>query len=69
MGDVTYLDVETRLDIPVERVLEGAQELKSVVLIGYNEEGEEVIFSSYSDGADILWLLKRIEHFLMHQDE
>ena len=43
MGDVVNLDTVTRLDIPAERVLEKAIErgLQSVVVIGYDNDGEE----------------------------
>lgn len=49
----------TRLDIPSERVLAALPKLKGVVLMGYDEDGEEWFASSYSDGGMVLWLMER----------
>ncbi len=60
-ADVVDLDVVTRLDIPAERVLRKALEadMQSVVVIGYDSDGEEYFASSLSDGGDALWLIER----------
>lgn len=59
---VIPLNNVTRLDIPVDRVLESAKgELKSVVILGYDKDDEEYFASSIADGADVLWLLRRCE--------
>lgn len=59
-GNVEYLDVPSRLDIPAERVLEwaGQANLKSVVVVGYDEDGEFYFASSYAGGPDALWLME-----------
>ena len=51
----------TSLDIPVERVLRKADEanLQSVVVIGYDQDGEEYFASSVAGGPEILWALER----------
>ena len=61
MGDVVTFDAPTRLDIPVDRVLDGAKEsgLSSVVVIGFREDGEFYFSSSQADAADVAWLCQR----------
>lgn len=60
MGDVTFLNCVTRLDIPADRVLEQAiGKLETVVVIGYDENGDEYFASSKADGGYVLWLLER----------
>jgi len=50
----------TRLDLPVDQVLEQAKgQLKSVVLLGYDNDGKEYFASSIADGAEVNWLLDR----------
>jgi len=39
--------------------------LKSVLVIGYDEAGEEYFASSIADGGDVLWLLERCKQELM----
>ena len=53
----------TRHDLPVERILEGANEagLKAIVILGYDGDGDEYFASSIADGADVLWLLERLK--------
>lgn len=67
MGEVVDLDMVTRLDIPVERVLSRALEadLQSVVLLAYDKDGEEYFASSFADGGDMLWLMRRAERKLL----
>ena len=66
MGEVIQLGGVTRLDIPADRVLEGAMgKLKSVLVIGYDEAGEEYFASSITDGGEVLWLLERCKQELM----
>lgn len=67
MGEVVDLPVITRLNLPPDRVLRGALEagLTGVVVCGYDAEGNEYFASSYADGGEVLWLLKRCEHQLM----
>jgi len=57
--NVVVLGVVTTLDIPVERVLEGAKDLTKVVLVGYDADGEEYFASSFSDGGEAIWLMER----------
>lgn len=63
MGEVVFLDIATRLDVPAERVLRKALEsdLKSVVIAGYDAEGNEYFDSSLADGGAALWLLERMK--------
>lgn len=60
----------TKHDLPVERIIEGAQaaDLKCIVVLGYDPEGGEYFASSISDGADVLWLLERLKLKLLTTD-
>lgn len=65
--NVVVLDVVTRLDIPVERILNQAVDdgLQDVVIIGWDDEGEFYFASSKADGGNILWLLEKAKKMLM----
>jgi hypothetical protein len=56
----------TRLDLPADRVLEGATgELDQVVVIGYHKDGSEYFASSIADGGTVNWLLDRMKLSLL----
>ena len=56
---ITYLDKYTELDIPVERVLEGAKDqLDQVFILGWDKEGNLYSASSHGDIADLNLLLE-----------
>ncbi len=61
--NVVVLPVITSLDIPPERVLNGAlnADLDRVVVMGYDKEGNEYFASSIADGADVVWLAERMK--------
>lgn len=71
MGTVHILAMPTRLDIPAERVLNGAAEakLERVVVLGYDADGEEYFASSIADGGSVLWLLERLKLRLLRTGE
>lgn len=60
MSNVISLNNVTKLDLPVDTVLEAAKDqLEGVILIGYDKDGEEYVASTYADGGIVLWLLER----------
>ena len=67
MGEVVELDVITRLDIPVERILRkaGEADLTKVFVLGYCENGELYFASSIADGGDLLWLMEKAKGALL----
>jgi hypothetical protein len=65
MSNVIILPVITKLDVPAERILDSARHLKSVVIAGYDEEGNEWFASSLADGGDVLWLVERFKQALL----
>jgi len=69
MGDnVIPIGGITKLDIPADRVLENnIGQFESIVLMGWNKDGEEVFASSLVDGGDILWLMERMKLKLLRQ--
>lgn len=60
MSNVVELQVVTRLDVPVERILARATEaaLTEVVVVGLKPDGKFYFASSKADGGDVLWLLE-----------
>lgn len=58
---VLSLDMITRLDMPAEKVLNGAVSagLDCVVVVGVTKDGDEYFASSLADGGDVLWHLER----------
>lgn len=60
MGNVT------RLNLPPDRILEAAKgKLESVVLIGYDKDGDIYTASSLADGGTVLWLMEKLKLRLM----
>ena len=70
MAKVIQLNNITLLDLPPDRILENAiGAMDSVVIMGYDLEGNEYFASSISDGSDVLWLLERCKQKLLNIDE
>jgi len=61
----------TKLDLPVDRILEQAKDwcAESVVVIGWNEDGELGFASSCADGGEVLWLLEQAKLALLSVGE
>lgn len=56
----------TRLDLPPDRILDGAKgKLEGVVVMGWDHEGNEYFASSYADGGTVLWLAERMKKMLL----
>jgi hypothetical protein len=66
-AEIIELDVVTSLDIPVERVLRKAREagLESVVVIGWDEDGDLYFASSLASGPEVVWLLEKTKANLL----
>ncbi len=70
MGDVIIMGGATKLDIPPDRVLEGAiDKLDVAIVIGYEKGGEEYFASSVTDAETIVWLIERMKHRLMRNQD
>lgn len=52
MGDVVVLGGLTTLEIPVQRVLDGARDHKTVFVLSYDETGKFCVASSNGRHAD-----------------
>ena len=60
----------TKLDLPVDRVLESAKEfLDSAIIIGFDHDGELYFASTYADGGEVLWLLEKCKKSLLEVGE
>jgi len=66
MGDVVPWGGFTKLDLPVDSMLESNKgKLECLVMIGYTPDGKEFFASSHGDNRQTLWLLERAKHHLM----
>jgi hypothetical protein len=59
--NVIELGCVTKLDLPPEKILRKALEhdLLSVVIVGYDQDGNEYFASSVADGAQAMYHLQR----------
>ena len=66
-AEIIELDIVTSLDIPVERILRKASEagLESVVVIGWDEDGDLYFASSVASGPEVVWLLEKTKANLL----
>lgn len=62
MGEVVILGGETRLPIPVERVLEGAKDLEYVLVLGLDSEGNFISATSEGNLQRALWFATKFIH-------
>lgn len=60
-ADIVELKCVTSLEIPPDRILNRAIEsgLKSVIIIGETEDGQEYFCSSIANGPDVVWQIER----------
>lgn len=65
MATIIDLNAPHYGDIPVENVLEGARHLKMVIVMGYDEEGEEYFASSSGKNEECAWLAQRYVKLLL----
>jgi len=56
----------TKLDIDPDAVLENNKgKLEGVVIMGWDNDGNEIFASSYADGGTVLWLVERLKKRLL----
>ena len=65
MAEVFYLYQQTDQAIPVSRVLDGAQDLAEVLVLGITDEGELYAAASLSETGTLLFLLESFKHALL----
>lgn len=70
-AEVITLGNVTRLNLPTDRVLDGAKGhcTEGVVILGYDNDGSLYIASSIADGGSVLWLLEMCKKRLMEAAE
>lgn len=66
---VIYLEGETTLPVPVDRVCEGAKEMQYVVIMGIGEDGNWELRSSESDVGKLLLTLERCKQIALEAVE
>ena len=58
----------SKLDVPSDKILDSAKgQLESVVLFGWDKNGEEYLASNLAHSGEILWLLERFKSILLTQ--
>ena len=66
MSNIIPIGGVTRLELPINTVLDGAKDaLDGVILIGWNKKGEMHFASTYADAPEILWLLEQAKIILL----
>ena len=66
MSNVIDFSGITKLDLDPDRVLSNALgKLKEVVVIGFDQDGNEYFSSSVADGGSVVWHMERAKHKLM----
>lgn len=66
MDNVKLFPGITPLDFDADVILNSAMgKLKSVVIVGETEDGEEFFSASVGSGPEALWMLERAKHNLM----
>jgi hypothetical protein len=70
-GDVIPLGNITRLDLPTERVLDGAKGrcTDGVVVLGFDDDGDFYFASSIADGGSVIWLMEMAKKKLLEVGE
>ena len=60
-AQIIELENVTTLDLPPDRVLRkaGEADLESVIVIGYDRDGNEYFASSIANGPEVVWALGR----------
>jgi hypothetical protein len=60
MGEVIRPDFVTKLDVPIDDVINGAKETKfeSIIVIGWTEDEGHYFASSTGDAAEMLFILE-----------
>lgn len=70
LSNVTKLPCITTLDIPPDTVLEAAMgKLESVVVIGWNHEGDLYVAGTSSKPAEVAWLIENAKQLLFELDK
>ena len=69
MTNVIPFNGITKLEIPVDTVLDSAKtKLDSVVLCGFDNDGELYFASTCADGGEVIWLLEQAKLALLMGD-
>lgn len=59
---------DTRAEVPVERVLDNARHLESVLVLGFDGDDEHFASSS-ADKMELLWLLERCKARILAEED
>ena len=67
-AEILKWDGITKLDLPVDTVLDAAKDakLKSVFIAGYEKDGTLYLASTIADGAELNWMLDKAKFQLLN---
>jgi len=66
MVDIINLGGVTQLDLPPDRILENNKgQLETVLILGFDKDGDFISATNKADGGEVLWLLELCKHRLM----
>jgi hypothetical protein len=71
MAEHLVFDGISRLDLPAERVLQAAIDarVETVVVLGYDADGEFYFASTKGDGGEVIWLMEIAKKKLLEMTE
>ncbi len=55
-------------EIPTADVLDGAKHLKSVLVIGYDENGDAYYASTHGDDELLVYMIEKFKHRILNGD-
>ena len=68
--NIVKLDCVTSLPIPPDRVLKEARgKLETVIVLGWDNDGEFYFAASESDGGNAIWLMEKAKKYLLEVGE
>ena len=66
MNNVIPIGGVTSLEIPVDQVLEEAKgKMRTVILVGWDKDGDMYFASTSANGPEVLWLLEQCKLALL----
>ena len=67
MGNVTIMGGRTKLDLPVQRIMDGvdADKLESILILGWDKDGELFAASSTPRVGEMLHLMEMFKYELL----
>lgn len=69
MDNVHMLDPHARMTVEEALAYAAKEDLKDVLIIGYDQNDDLVVRSSAMNCKDALWMLEKAKHYTLNPDE